>query len=167
VSFAKSDVHELLSLPPACRLPRGVEILDVADACRKAALDLVTMTDTSQRAALEWRDGLYRSLVTIIEPAPPRTPLRADEVIEMPAFARAYVLGVIRGMARAPLDVAFTIAAMQDGWVERCCDSFGRPGWVPVERPNMRLSERVLSLVAADYLVRPDEWRSGALVRAA
>jgi hypothetical protein len=167
VSFAKSDVHELLSAPPSCRLPRGLEILDVADACRKAAIELVTITDTSQRAVAEWRDGLYGSLVTIIEPAPPRAPLRAYEVIEMPAFARAYVLGVIRGMAREPHDVAFTVAAMQDGWIERCCDSFGRPGWVPVDRPNMRLSERVLSLVAADYLVRPDEWRNGALVRAA
>jgi hypothetical protein len=31
----------------------------------------------------------------------------------------------------------------------------------------MRLSERVLSLVAVDYLVRPEEWQDGRLLHAA
>jgi hypothetical protein len=172
VSYAKSDVHELLfgtspPPPPSCRLPRGVAILDVADACRRAAIDFMTDTPTSQRALAAWQDGMYQSLVTIVEPDLRRAPLRTDAVLELPAFTRAYVLGVMRGLAYPPIDVSFTVAAMHDGWIERCCDGFGQTGWVPLDRPNMRLSERVLSLIAVDYLVRPEEWQDGQLLHAA
>lgn len=168
--FARSDVHELLAAEPSCRLPRGVQILDVAEACRRAALDFVSDGPdgaTSKRALSAWLGGQYLTLVTLVDEDAKRAPVRAGEVTEMPAFARAYVLATMRGIARSPSEVGFTIAAMHDGWIERCCDGAGRPGWLPVDRPNMRLSERVLSLVAVDYLVRPRDWLDGRLLRAA
>lgn len=70
-------------------------------------------------------------------------------------------------MTRIPSDVAFTYAAMHDGRIERCCDATGRPGWLPIDRPNMRLTERVLSLVAVDYLAHPAEWLHGRIAKIA
>ena len=167
MSYAKSDVHELLAAEPSCRLPRGVGILDVAEACRQAALEFVSGPRVTKRALAAWLEGPYLTLVTLVDEDPRRDPVRTDQVTEMPAFARAYVLGMMRGITRSPSEVGFTIAAMHDGWIERCCDSTGRLGWVPVDRPNMRLSERVLSLVAVDYLARPGEWLDGRLLEAA
>ena len=34
----------------------------------------------------------------------------------------------------------------------------GAQGWVPVAQPRMRLTDRVLSLVAADYLFRSHDY---------
>ena len=154
MSFAKSDIREIAQLAkaPSWRLPRGISVEQVGEECRRVALDFVSDTPATKAALTAWLAGPYHSLVTIVEPDPRRAPMRAGAVIEIPAFARAYVLGVLRGMLRTPSDVAFADAAIHDGWIESCCDATGKPGWVPVDRPNMRLTERVLSLVAVDYL---------------
>jgi hypothetical protein len=164
-----SDIRELLAVAaraPTCCLPRGTSVLDVAEECRRVALDF-TDTLPRPRAFAAWREGPYRNVVDMLGTRSLEKPVRAGEVIEIPAYARAYVIGVMRGMCRIPSDVSFTYAAMHDGWIERCADATGRPGWVPVDRPNMRLSERVLSLVAVDYLVRPADWLEGRVSKIA
>jgi hypothetical protein len=158
---AKSDIHELLVAAaagePSCRLPRGTSVLEIAVECRRVALELVESSLTS-RAVDAWLEGPYRALVAV---AARPAPVRADRVSEIPAWTRAYVSAAIRGIARMPSDVTFVFAAIHDGSIERCCDATGRAGWCPVDRANMRLTERVLSLVAVDYLLRPDDWRAG------
>jgi hypothetical protein len=163
---AKSDIRELVAAAaaagdaraPSCRLPRGTSVLDVAEDCRRIALLLVVGPLPTTRALEAWLEGPYRSLVSVVSQP---TPLRADRVVESPAWTRAYVSAAIRGVARTPSDVTFTYAAIHDGSIERCCDETGRLGWCPVDRPNMRLTERVLSLVAVDYLMRPADWLEG------
>ncbi|MDB4936049.1 MAG: hypothetical protein JWP87_3021 [Labilithrix sp.] len=166
MASSKSDVRELLGVAaraPTCCLPRGTNVVDVAEECRRGAVVFVSGIDghASRRAIAAWLDGPYRTAVEMIGTRSLDVPLRAGEVTEIVAYARAHVIGVIRGIARVPSDVSFTHAAMHDGWIEPCTDATGRSGWVPVDRPKMRLSERVLSLVAVDYLVRPADWLAG------
>ncbi|HEY6460430.1 MAG TPA: hypothetical protein VIY73_09770, partial [Polyangiaceae bacterium] len=68
-------------------------------------------------------------------------------------------LGLLR--ARDPADgVGFGYSALAAGHVYRCQDAEGAPGWVPVAQPRMRLADRVLSLVAADYLLRSEDYET-------
>jgi hypothetical protein len=172
MSSSSSDIRELLAVAarePTCCLPRGTSVLDVAEECRRAALAFDDGIDphASRRAIACWLEGPYRTAVDTIGTRSLDMPVRAGEVVDIPAYARAYVVGVVRGISRIPSDVSFTYAAMHDGWIERCTDATGRPGWLPVDRPKMRLSERVLSLVAVDYLVRPADWLEGRVSKIA
>lgn len=164
MACSSSDVRELIAAAPTCRLPRGITVLDVSEECRRVALFFVTDTLPTKRGLEEWLEDSYRSLVSVVDPDIRRAPVRVDPVTENAAYVRAYVLAAIRDISRPPSDVSFTRAAIHDGWIERCCDSTGSPGWVPVDRPNMRLTERVLSLVAVDYLLRPMDWLDGRIV---
>lgn len=161
---AESHVRELLGAEPSRRLPDGMSVLDVAEGCRLAALAFVLDTPLTARGLAAWLSGPYRALVGA---ASDHAPVRSDQVVESALYARAYVAGVMRGMSHVPSDVSFSYAAMHDGWIERCRDATGRPGWLPVDRPRMRLTERVLSLVAVDYLVRPEEWLDGRISKIA
>jgi hypothetical protein len=56
---------------------------------------------------------------------------------------------------------AFTMLAA--GFVARCEDRGNVTGWIPT-RTARRLADRVLSLLAADYLARPDDYESELVV---
>lgn len=186
--MSASDIREILGAEPTLRLPDGVTVLDVAEACRRATISFASSTvpDAEEKRALAtWLVGPYRELCSFVSlPAfggsattgdrsrvatPSRQeriamPVRTEQVKELYALARAHVLGVIRGMGRVEGDLSFSVAAVGDGWIEKCRDESGRLGWVPVDRPKMRLTERVLSLVAVDYLLRPAEWLGTVVV---
>jgi len=56
--------------------------------------------------------------------------------------------------------VAFGYEALAAGLVYRCQDAKGAQGWVPVAYPRMRLLDRVLSLIAADHLMRAGDYET-------
>jgi hypothetical protein len=156
--------------PPALELPHDLEIASVAAWCRGAYLTFLerALDGLSKRALAEWLWGPYRALVALgpavycaSEDAPRswpyRAPVRADEIATLGHESRRSLLGVLRGMTALDADISFTFAAIHKGWVARSRDVAGRVGWVPVDRPKMRLTERLISLVAVDYLVRPAE----------
>lgn len=169
MSTTASEIRELLAAEPRRSLPPGVPVLEVAERCRTATLaflrELEPGSRTPSRALHQWL-AAYDALVAQVRGERTQEharPVRVDRVAESPAVAHAYVLGVVRGMTQPEGDVSFSYAAMHNGWIERCRDETGRPGWAPVARPNMKPSERALSLLAVDYLVRPADWL-GALV---
>jgi hypothetical protein len=154
------------SPPFVLALPAGARVASFADGCRAAALDFVNHVAPSNDKALlaDWLRGPYRAhVVTLVRS---RTKRIGAATVVPRALAR--LLGQARfqvslGLAAAsdPVDgVSFGFSALAAGHVYRAQDAFGAPGWVPVGQPRMRLSDRVLSLVAADYLLRPEDYET-------
>jgi hypothetical protein len=170
-SRVASRVHPhagaMSSTPPlVLALPAGSRVSSFADGCRAAALDFVNRVvlgdDKGELAA--WLRGPYRShAVTLARSRTKR--LGAANVLpgvlaNLLAKTRLEVsLGLLR--ARDPADgVGFGYSALAAGHVYRCQDAEGIAGWVPVAQPRMRLADRVLSLVAADYLLRSEDYET-------
>ncbi|MGH7295229.1 MAG: hypothetical protein ACRELB_09860, partial [Polyangiaceae bacterium] len=137
------------------------------------ALDFVNRVVTSDDKSVlaEWLRGPYRSHVVTLARSRTRR-LGAAAVLPgalttLLARTRLEVgLGLLR--AKDPEDgVAFGYSALAAGHVYRCQDAAGAQGWVPVAQPRMRLADRVLSLVAADYLLRSDDYETALYTCAA
>lgn len=159
-------------------LPRGARLASFADGCRAAALDFVNRVSLrADKAALaDWLRGAYRTHVVSLGSARP-TRVEASGVLpatleRVLSNARGEILRELE-RARDPIEgVAFGYSALAAGSLYRCRDADGREGWIPVALPRMRLVDRVLSLVAADQLLRSDDYetalfecsRCGALV---
>ena len=54
----------------------------------------------------------------------------------------------------------FVTHAVECGFVAGIADRTGSIGYVPVDVGEMDIVERLMSLVAADYLTRPNDYRS-------
>jgi hypothetical protein len=155
-----------MSSPPpfVLALPAGARVASFADGCRAAALDFVNRVAPSNDKAVlaDWLRGPYRAHVVTL--ARSRTRRMGAATVIPQALTR--LLGqtrfqVILSLASAsdPVDgVAFGYSALSAGHVYRAQDAYGAQGWVPVAQPRMRLADRVLSLVAADYLLRPVDY---------
>lgn len=66
-------------------------------------------------------------------------------------FARAEVSTRLESMRDPEGGARFAFGMMSAGFVARCKDTHGTSGWAPTSTPS-RLADRVLSLVATDYL---------------
>ena len=144
--------------PIVLALPARSTVASFAEGCRTAALDFVNRVVTSDDKGVlaEWLRGPYRAHAVTLARSRTRRMGAATVVpgmLDHPARPDAgweVGLGLLR--ARDPADgVGFGYTALAAGHVYRCQDSRGEQGWVPVAQPKMRLAERVLSLVAADY----------------
>ncbi len=150
--------------PLVLALPSRSLVATFTDGCRTAALDFVNrvaVSDDKEQLA-EWLRGPYRAhVVTLARSRTHR--LGAASVVpsaltKLLAQTRLKVsLNLLR--TRDPEDgVGFGYSALAAGLVYRAQDVTGAMGWVPVAQPRMRLTDRVLSLVAADYLLRSDDY---------
>jgi hypothetical protein len=150
--------------PLVLALPARARVASFADGCRAAAFDFVNRVSLERdKASLaEWLRGPYRSHVVML--ARSRTQRLGPASVVPGALERLLdrtrlEVGVGLLRARDPEDsVSFGFHALSAGLVYRCQDSRGDQGWVPVAHPRMRLAERVLSLVAADFLLRSDAY---------
>jgi hypothetical protein len=152
------------STPLVLALSARSRVRPFADGCRLAALDFVNrVAPSGDKAVLaEWLRGPYREHVVVLARSHTR---RLTAASVMPGTLEKLLsqtrldvgLGLLR--ARDPEDgVSFGYSALAAGHVYRCQDAEGAQGWVPVAHPRMRLADRVLSLVAADYLLRPEDY---------
>jgi hypothetical protein len=152
--------------PIVLALPARSTVASFAEGCRTAALDFVNRVVTSDDKGLlaEWLRGPYRAHVVTLARSRTRRMGAATVVpgalTTLLARTRLEVgLGLLR--ARDPADgVGFGYSALAAGHVYRCQDSRGTPGWVPVAQPRMSLADRVLSLVAADYLLQSEDYET-------
>ena len=157
------------SIPPSSQpmilaLPRGARIEDFANGCRSAALDFINRVSVrADKAVLaDWLRGAYATHVVAVSAMRTR---RIDSSGVMPGalsklltHSRLEVLSALE-LARDPIEgVAFGYSALASGFLYRARDAEGREGWVPVAQPRMRLTDRVLSLVAADHLLRSHDY---------
>jgi hypothetical protein len=148
--------------PLVLALPARARVATFADGCRAAAFDFVNRVSLQRdKASLaQWLSGPYRSHVVML--ARSRTQRMGAASVVPGALERLMdrtrlEVGVGLLRARDAEDsVSFGFHALSAGLVYRCQDSRGEQGWVPVAHPRMRLAERVLSLVAADFLLRPE-----------
>jgi hypothetical protein len=159
-------------------LPEGVLVVDVADGCRTAVLSFLDGVSAGWGKAelAHWLAGPYRSLTSLARHAgmmdgSPRSRSVTDEasldVHRLSALVlsvRWTLLAAFEGAISPDNNVSFANAALYAGHVTRCLDGEGRAGWAPFNAPTMRLADRVLSLVAADYLVRPEDYETNLSV---
>jgi hypothetical protein len=152
--------------PLVLALPSRSLVSTFTDGCRAAALDFVNRVavSTDKEQLAEWLRGPYRAhVVTLARSRSHR--MGAASVVpgvlaKLLAQTRLEVgLNLLR--TRDPEDgVGFGYSALAAGLVYRAQDATGAMGWVPVAQPRMRLTDRVLSLVAADYLLRSDDYEA-------
>ena len=139
----------------------------IADACRDAAvLFLEDATAWSKAELAMWLVGPYASL-TRHASFPPHwtTPVRARSLLAEVADhrieavvrrAHAEVVETIQRLKTARVAVSFGQTMLARGYVVRFQDQCGATGWLPTNHAR-RLADRVLSLVAAHLLARPNE----------
>jgi hypothetical protein len=171
----------MTSVPPAAydsnvdtvlTLPQQMNALSIADACRATALAFLNESDRWGKAELAmWLMGPYAQLTQYIssssrrrsgEQAPGVPLLRdidarmVDRVIKN---AREEVIATLERTNDAEGGASFAFTMLSAGYVARCEDHGHVAGWVPTSDAR-RLADRVLSLLAADYLARPDTYES-------
>jgi hypothetical protein len=155
-----------MSSPIVLALPAGARFATFAEGCRAAVLDFVNRVSLRPDKAMlaEWLRGPYRAHVAAIAPTRTRrietSPLVPGALEKLLVRVRGEVVEALR-LSRDPSEgVAFGYSALAAGLVYRARDAAGADGWVPVAQPRMRLVDRVLSLVAADYLLRSDDYEN-------
>jgi hypothetical protein len=162
----------LRNVPLVLALPSRARVDSFADGCRTAALDFVNRVaarDLDKVALAGWLRGPYRAHVfSPARTSHPKLPTRtivAGVLERLVARARGEA---IHAFEQARDDgPSFGFGALASGLVVRSQDVAGAIGWIPVAYPRMRLADRVASLVAADYLLRPDDYEHALFTCAA
>jgi len=146
---------------PSLKLAPGTVVLDVADACRDALEEFLALDPNDKHALSRWLVGTYRKATSF---GPRRlevgvashavSPLSIAEIVKhaqdeiTAAIDAAAEPGAERLLARIP-DVVDVIPVH---------DAYGGRGFAPQDVPHARLATRVLALLLADYLTRPDDY---------
>ena len=161
-------------------LAPGVTAVDVADACRHAALAFLrgVASGWSKRELAEWLLGPYEA-ATVVGAPPSVPPSIAPPSMDAAAADRVLrLLTVTRGEARAcvhdfaigreapHLDEAFAKESIAAAWTQPAEgevdldaeDDTRASVFVPVNRPGLALGVRVRSLFVVDFLIRPEDY---------
>jgi len=152
--------------PLVMALPAGARVATFTEGCRSAALDFVNRVGASRgkEQLVEWLRGPYRSHVVTLARASHRVispaALRPSSVQKLLTRTREQIGATLLSLCDPEEGVNFGYEALAAGLVYRCQDKRGAQGWVPVAYPRMRLLDRVLSLVAADHLLRAGDYES-------
>lgn len=147
----------------------ALTIADVADRSRAAYLALMKSAVTPFKNAdlAEWFKGPYRRAVAPAATMLGRTPTpfsiargSVDVHVDVLTLqAREEALVVLRHLrSLKDQDTSFTFEARQKGHIVEWRDESGARGLVPVDSADMKLYERVLALIAVDYVARPQDF---------
>jgi hypothetical protein len=152
-------------------VPEPIRVIGVADACRAAAFTFVDEAEGWGKLELaRWLAAPYANLLrhtASLEPAEVSGVMQItrigtlDEQVVQRVVWRAHVevMETLQNIKITSEAQTFTLAMISLGKVARFRDATGALGWLPTPRAR-RLAERVLSLVAGDYLVRPADYAS-------
>jgi hypothetical protein len=150
--------------PPSFRfLPPGTLVYDVADACRAAALELLSGTNAGwSRAETDtWLEGSYRRASSYMAHlAPLARTSAASEDRQSVADVRESTLAMLLACATSWESATFARELLEGGFVVGVRDDLGSIGYCPVAADAMPLVARVASLIVADYLTRPADYTS-------
>lgn len=143
------------------QLRLSVDASEVAAAARSSYLGFLAEVAPSgtKRALAEWLRGSYAYAV-LPRTSGARTPGTIDpsSLTELVDEAKSRVARGLRALAQPEVGMHLSMQAHIEGWVLPFQDLYGQPGFLPVDRARMRLGDRVMSLVAADYMMRPDSF---------
>ena len=149
-------------MTPSLPLPRGTTVLEVADASRTALEEFLELDPNDKFALSNWLIGSYRQATSY---GPRRLRPSAHRSGEVAAIPLSMVVSHAQAITRAALQAAAKPGA--DGLlplmpevvdVIPIHDAFGGHGFAACDHPHAKLDARVLSLLLADYLTRPDEY---------
>lgn len=168
------------------RLVSPFTVDDVAEACRSAAVDFLdgVRDGWGKRELAAWLVGPYHQLsllrcppdemafADVVAQGPERVPRSSSskrvadqDVDKTMRDARTQVLTVIQRFASGdPTAETFVWRVRSRFALARVEDETGRAGLVPNEVPTQRLVERILSLIAADYVARPLDYEDRVTV---
>ena len=160
------------------RLVNGFTVDDVAEACRSAAIDFLdgVRDGWGKRELAAWLVGPYHQLsllrcsadelafADVVDHSPKSSAPKSEspksvaerDVEKAMRDARDEVLAIVQRFASGdPSAETFVWRVRNRGALTRVEDETGATGLVPNEAPTQRLVERILSLIAADYVARP------------
>jgi hypothetical protein len=149
-------------------LTSGVAVHDVVDQCREAVLDLLAGVASGwhQVELDRWLDASYRSVTTHLgETSRSRTRLSANHrsselLVEASLLDASDVVREMLASCSSGPQPLFVVNAVECGFVAGVRDRNGALGYLPVDVGEMDLVDRLSSLIAADYLTRPNDYRS-------
>ena len=157
-------------------LPEKTGSIAIADACRSTALAFLNESAYWGKAELAmWLMGPYAQLTQFVSPfsrrrtgdGPRSVPLLreidARMVERVIKTAHEEVLATLKRTSDAEGGASFAFTMLAAGFVARCEDRGHVAGWVPTSDAR-RLADRVLSLLAADYLARPADYEQALVV---
>jgi hypothetical protein len=156
------------SAPSLTAAKRGAT--ELADACRSAALGFLTgvAEGWDKKDLAEWL-GVYQSIAVRSEDAsaclgrrvpPAGRPVRLDagRIERLLSDTREEAVDVVLALTDPQRGIHFGFYAVIAGLVTNYVDPHGNTAWAPVDLPRMSLLDRLLSLFAVDYLLRPAEY---------
>jgi hypothetical protein len=149
---------------------------EIADACRDTAVAFLNGAHSgwgkSDLAA--WLLGPYGRATTFVRRIDSDRPLDDSSVearVVCPMAlervmddARAEIIATIGTLGGPEEGVAFAFSSISRALVTRCGDELGELGWAPFPPRRLRLADRVLALVAVDYLARPLDYEDAFTV---
>lgn len=171
-AFAESHVSDVDTI---LTLPNQTSALSIAHSCRETALAFMEDSLTWGKGQLAmWLMGPYGQITQYTHAVERVTQSGRYPRVQAPMLREIDARMVDRVISSARDEVIARLAQMQDeaegepafvydmvslGFVVRCEDARQIEGWVPSSTAR-RLADRVLSLFAADYLVRPHDYDS-------
>jgi len=154
-------------------LPEKTGVTAIAEQCREAALAFLNDSERWGKAELAmWLMGPYAQLTQLgpassrrrsgefVRPATPMLKeIDARMVTRVVQSAREEVLATLTHVHDSEAGTSFAFTMLSNGFVARCEDREHNAGWVPTADAR-RLADRVLSLLAADFLARPSDYET-------
>ena len=144
---------------PTMPLQQGMRVLDVCDRIEDALAEFDRL-EPNRYALADWLAHAYRS--TLVATPRDQTPftLRVTSSVEVVIAEARRELAAARAAARR-LDGTFTDRLPARVHVVRIRDDEGDIGFAPIDVRGATLGARVLSLLLADYLMRPEAYVDG------
>ena len=153
----------LATVPSAC---------GIADGCREAVHSFIGEAESWSKGDLtNWLVGVYARLTydTETDGLVSAEPVRCDALLDdlegldvqtlqrVIWHAHTEVVETLESLESLSGVAEFTLSMFSIGFVSPFADASHGVGWVPTTRAR-RLADRVLSLVAAEFLTRPEEY---------
>jgi hypothetical protein len=155
----------LMLKSPSVALQGRVVVEEAADASRRAVRAFLAM-DPDKVSLSAWLVGPYRE-ATRFGPCRIRRPdsdapsskphTTATNIEDLVTMSKTLVIAALEAAQRGIDDLVELLPPVVQ--VERAHDVYGNHGFIPIDGPRMHLVDRVLALLVADYLTRPDDFQ--------
>lgn len=146
---------------PSIKLPAGRTVLDVADASRVALEQFLALDPLDKLALSQWLIGPYRRATS---DAPKRVHRAGSgefqQVAQLASIVSNAQVILDQAIAAASTPGAEGLLALLPPTVDvvPVHDAYGARGFAPMDVTHAKLAVRLLSLLLADYLTRPDDY---------
>jgi hypothetical protein len=145
---------------PALQLPDGVRVADVANASRLALDEFLALDPQDTRLLSSWFAGPYHRAVSFAGRRAASSDARTASHSPIPELVANAQATIGEAILAASKPGAEGLVAMLPSIIDviPIRDVFGVHGFAPVNQAHARLAIRVLTLLVADYLTRPDDY---------